>query len=49
MVRRVLGRSGYSTEEEREAEMLASLIRQRARGGTGLRDRLRDALGNVDG
>lgn len=49
MVRRVLGRSGYSTAEEREAEMLASLIRQRARGGATPLDRLRDALGDGDG
>lgn len=46
MVRTVLGRAGYSTDEEREAETLASLIRQRAttrRGGT-LHTRLHDAL-----
>ena len=46
MVQRVLGRAGYTSEEEREAELLASLIRQRARshaGGT-LADRLHDAL-----
>jgi hypothetical protein len=49
MVRRVLGRSGYSTAEEREAEMLATLIQQRARGGTGPLDRLRDALGDGEG
>jgi hypothetical protein len=30
MVRKVLGRSGYTSEEEAEAEMLASLILQRA-------------------
>jgi len=30
VVRAVLGRAGYSTDEEREAETLASLIRQRA-------------------
>ncbi|MEJ2854225.1 MULTISPECIES: hypothetical protein [unclassified Saccharothrix] len=29
LVQRVLGRAGYSTAEEREAELLASLIRQR--------------------
>lgn len=46
MVRAVLGRAGYSTDEEREAETLASLIRQRAttraRGTLGAR--LHDAL-----
>ncbi|MBO0805846.1 MAG: hypothetical protein J2P25_22585 [Nocardiopsaceae bacterium] len=30
LVRRVLGRSGYTSEEEQEAEMLASMISQRA-------------------
>jgi hypothetical protein len=46
MVHRVLGRAGYSSEEEREAELLASLIRQRARshGGGTLTDRLHAAL-----
>lgn len=44
MVRRVLGRAGYSTEEEREAEMLASLIRQRDAPGGTLTGRLRSAL-----
>jgi hypothetical protein len=43
MVRRVLGRAGYSTKEEREAELLASMIRQHATGGT-LGDRLRTSL-----
>jgi hypothetical protein len=50
MVRTVLGRAGYSTDEEREAETLASLIRQhattRARGTlhTRLHGALDDAL-----
>ena len=46
LVHRILGRTGYSTVEEREAETLASLIRQRARPRTGvtLTDRLRTAL-----
>lgn len=37
MVRRVLGRTSYSTVEEQEAELLASLIRQRAHLGEGSR------------
>jgi hypothetical protein len=46
MVRAVLGRAGYSTDEEREAETLASLIRQRAttRAGGTLHTRLHEAL-----
>jgi hypothetical protein len=51
MVRRVLGRTGYSADEEREAELLASLIAQRAarsadsgRTGTALDERIGDAL-----
>lgn len=47
MVHRVLGRAGYSTVEEREAEILASLIRHRARlihHGSTLTDRLHAAL-----
>jgi hypothetical protein len=51
MVRRVLGRTGYSADEEREAELLATLIAQRAakgadvpRTGTALDDRVGDAL-----
>lgn len=46
MVRSVLGRAGYSTEEEREAETLASLIRQHAttRADGTLHTRLHDAL-----
>jgi hypothetical protein len=46
MVRRVLGRAGYSTVEEREAETLASMIRQRARPSTDdtVTGRLRAAL-----
>ena len=35
LIQRILGRAGYSTEVEREAETLASLIRQRARPDTG--------------
>lgn len=50
MVRRVLGRAGYSNEEEREAEMLASLIWQRRRqhAGDTPTDRLRAALDDPD-
>ena len=46
MVRAVLGRAGYSSAEEREAETLASLIRQRAttRADGTLHARLHDAL-----
>jgi hypothetical protein len=44
LVRRVLGRTGYSSEQEREAELLASLIRQRGHAGTTLTDRLRAVL-----
>ncbi|MFI6028177.1 hypothetical protein [Amycolatopsis magusensis] len=44
MVRRVLGRAGYSSAEEREAELLASLIRQRATPGRTVTGRLRNAL-----
>jgi hypothetical protein len=51
MVRAVLGRAGYSTAEEREAETLASLIRERAttRADGTLRARLHDALDTDDG
>jgi hypothetical protein len=51
MVHRVLGRAGYTSEEEREAELLASLIRQRARSHTGgtIVDRLHDALDDGTG
>jgi hypothetical protein len=42
MVRAVLGRAGYSTAEEREAETLASLIRQRATTRTLLHEALGD-------
>jgi hypothetical protein len=48
MVSRVLGRAGYGSTEEREAEFLASLIRQHAesaRVGGSVTDRLRSALG----
>jgi hypothetical protein len=44
MVRRVLGRAGYSTAEEREAEVLASLIRQRDVPDRTLTGSLRSAL-----
>jgi hypothetical protein len=44
LVHRVLGRAGYSTAEEREAELLASLIRQRGAPGPTLTGRLRSAL-----
>ncbi|MFD3482197.1 hypothetical protein [Streptomyces sp. NPDC058665] len=49
MIRRVLGRTGYSSVEEREAEFLASLLGQHVRPAS--RDesvvgRLRSALGN---
>ncbi|GAA4419376.1 hypothetical protein ACFQV2_25310 [Actinokineospora soli] len=44
LVRRVLGRTGYSCEQEREAELLASLIRQRAHAEATVADRLRTAL-----
>ena len=46
LVRRILGRAGYSTMEEREAETLASMIRQHAKshGGGTLTDRLQTAL-----
>jgi hypothetical protein len=42
IVKRVLGRVNYATEQEQEAEMLASLIR----GGT-RRERSRDALSQI--
>ncbi|MFC0113838.1 hypothetical protein [Kibdelosporangium aridum] len=42
MVRRVLGRVDYATEQEQEAEMLASLIR-----GGGGRQQARDALSRM--
>ncbi|ONI88787.1 hypothetical protein ALI22I_17540 [Saccharothrix sp. ALI-22-I] len=44
MVRRVLGRAAYSTVEEREAELLASLIRQRDVPDRTLTGSLRSAL-----
>jgi hypothetical protein len=46
MVHRVLGRAGYTSDEEREAELLASLIRERARshGGSTVTDRLHATL-----
>lgn len=46
MVRRVLGRAGYTSDEEREAELLASMIRERARshGAGTVADRLHAAL-----
>ena len=54
MVARVLGRSRYTEVEEREAELLATMIAERARGSRGqhvgdevqgLRQRLRATLG----
>jgi hypothetical protein len=48
MVRRVLGRTGYGSAEEREAEFFASLVWQHAesaRVGGSITDRLRSALG----
>ena len=50
MVRAVLGRAGYTTHEEREAETLASLIRQRAttRPDGTLHARLHDVLDDDD-
>ncbi|SFW85809.1 hypothetical protein [Amycolatopsis australiensis] len=47
MISRVLGRAGYSSEEEREAELFASLLGQRAGvapRGDSATDRLRSAL-----
>jgi hypothetical protein len=47
IVHRILARAGYSTAEEREAELLASMIRQReprAHTGGTLTDRLDAAL-----
>lgn len=52
MIRRVLGRTGYSSVEEQEAEVLASLLGQRARPPQpedSVADRLRFALENDDG
>ncbi|SEP53083.1 hypothetical protein [Amycolatopsis saalfeldensis] len=49
MVERVLGRAGYSTAEEREAETLATLIRHRARTDATLADRLRNTLDGFHG
>jgi hypothetical protein len=51
MVRRVLARAGYSSVEEREAETLASLIRQRARSPAGntILDRLHAAFDDSGG
>ncbi|MFD4669004.1 hypothetical protein ACFWNN_04665 [Lentzea sp. NPDC058450] len=49
LVRRVLGRAGYSTEEEQEAELLATMIRQRVHTGTTLADRLRDTFDGFHG
>jgi IrrE N-terminal-like domain len=51
MIRRVLGRTEYSAEEEQEAELLASMIKQRAEravasdgASSTLDDRVSDAL-----
>jgi hypothetical protein len=48
-VSRVLGRVGYTTEQEREAEMMASLIRGRSARPPGTRfGRLADAFGFLE-
>jgi hypothetical protein len=50
-VKRVLQRSGYATEEEREAELLASLILERVAAGTRSRTptgRRDDVLGRLE-
>ncbi|GAA0581973.1 hypothetical protein GCM10010172_78780 [Paractinoplanes ferrugineus] len=50
-VRRMLGRAGYPTAQEREAEMMASLIRGRStapRRATTTLARVADAFGFVD-
>jgi hypothetical protein len=47
MVRRVLGRAGYTSVEEREAEFFASMLGQHtglAQRGDSVADRLRSAL-----
>ena len=52
MIRRVLGRTGYSSVEEQEAEFLASLLGQRlspAQHDNSAAGRLRSALGNDRG
>jgi hypothetical protein len=52
MVRRVLGRTGYTSVEEQEAEIFASLVGQRrefARTSDPLTDRLRSALDDGGG
>lgn len=49
LVNRVLGRAGYTSVEEREAEFIATLLGQRAgltHGGDSVADRLRSALEN---
>jgi hypothetical protein len=47
-VRRVLGRVSYTTEQEREAEMLASLIRGRSAPPPGMIGPLADAFGFLE-
>ena len=47
-VRRVLGRVSYTTEQEREAEMLASLIRGRTAANAGTIGPLADAFGFLE-
>ena len=47
-VRRVLGRVSYTTEQEREAEMLASLIRGRTAPPPGSIGPLADAFGFLE-
>ncbi len=46
LVRRVLGRTTYAREQEKEAELVASLLMRRAVGTGPGTDRLRDALGS---
>ena len=47
-VRRVLGRASYTCEQEREAEMVASLIRGRSSSSPGMLGRVADAFGFVE-
>ena len=47
-VRRVLGRVSYTCEQEREAEMVASLIRGRSSSSPGTPGRVADAFGFVE-
>ena len=47
-VRRVLGRVSYTTEQEREAEMVASLIRGRSAPPSGIPGRVADTFGFLE-